>query len=146
MTSIAVDPVEAVIKLAQADSDLATATNSQIANRHRYGQDSGDWAYKSQSLIVQPASGQPNIYNGVQRLLLQARCYGETPAKAAEVWKGLQGLTRVERRRTVAVTPGTALVYFVVAQSAPIQLFDEDLSMPFYQVNLLASVAEDLVS
>lgn len=146
MSAIIVDPVEAVLNLAAMDADLVVATDGQIAERHRYGQDIGDWAYKSQSLIIQPGGGVPaDIYQSVQRIMLVARCYGETPHEAAEVYQALIGFCRYNGRRPVLTVPGMALVYYVVARTAPLLLFDEDLDMPFYQVNLEAEIAENLV-
>jgi hypothetical protein len=148
MTAIQVDPYEALVNLAAADTaGIAAAVGSQVALQHRYGQDSGDWPMRSSSLIIGPGAGVPELYVEVQGVIAEARCYGDTPADCALVHKALVGWTRHNGRREIAVTGGTALVYFVVVLTQPALFYDEMLNdMPYFLVLLQASVAEELVA
>lgn len=148
--TVEIDPLEAVIKLASADSALNTATGGRIDDRHHYGQDSGDWALDAASLVFMPSSGLPMLYTARQRLQLEARCYGDTFYAAGGVFRKLVDFTRHNERRTVAVTGGTALVYFVIMRGQPRQFVDEEArpngGMPYYETLLEALVAESLVA
>ena len=144
-----IDALEAVIKLAKADSALNTITGGRIDNRHHYGQDSGDWAQNAQSLVVFPSGGLPQLYLEAQRTQFEARCYGDTYFEAGQVLNKLVDFTRHNARRTVTITAGKALVYFVIVRGQPRQFMDEDVrplgGMPAYQVILEAQVAEQIV-
>jgi hypothetical protein len=148
--TVEIDPLEAVIKLAIADSALDTITGGRIDNRHHYGQDSGDWAQNAKSLIIQPAGGLPQLDLPIQRLQLEARCYGDTYYEAGKVYKKLADFTRQNQRRTVTTADGKALVYFVIIRGQPRQFLDEEArpngGMPAYQVILEAQIAEEIVN
>lgn len=148
--TVEINPLEAVIKLALADSALATATGSRIDSRNRYGQDTGDWALDAASLVVFPAAGQPYLDEaGVQNLQLEARCYADTYFEAGQVLAKLVDFTRHNERRTVTTSTGKALVYYVTMNQQPRQIIDEEArpngGMPAYQVFLMARVAEQIV-
>lgn len=144
-----IDPLEAVIKLAKADTALNTVTGGRIDNRHHYGQDAGDWAQNAQSLVMFPAGGLPDLYQAAQRIQLEARCYGDTFFEAGAVLAKLVDFTRIDYRRTVTTSAGKALVYFVILRGQPRQFLDEEIrpvgGMPAYQVILEALAAEQVV-
>jgi hypothetical protein len=146
---MSVDAIEAVLKLAQAYSGLATITGGRIAQRHRYGQDSGDWPLNGSSLILSPAGGDGLLYVTAQKQLIEARCYGDTPYACGQVWRELVAFSRVDGRRTVVVTEGVALVYYVIVRAQPRLLMDEEIrpngGMPAYAAVLEADVAETIV-
>lgn len=147
--TVEIDPVEAVIKLARADSALSTATGGRIDNRHRYGQDAGDWALGASSLVIFPSTGTPRLDLNLQGIQLEARCYGDTYFAAGAVYQKLVDFTRHNERRTVTTSAGKALVYYVVVRTQPRQVMDEEArpsgGMPLYQVFLEALVAEQVV-
>lgn len=143
---IEIDPLEALLNLAKADSGLNDATTGQIDNRHRYGQDTGDWELNSPSLIFTPTGGPSQLYVEVQKVQLEARCYGDTPYDAGLIARKLVDFARVNQRRTVQVTEGKALVYYAVIRGQTRLDFDEEIrpngGMPFYSVQLEAEVSE----
>jgi hypothetical protein len=150
MAVMEIDPLEAVIKLAIADTALNTATGGRIDNRHHYGQDAGDWALTASSLIIFPAAGLPQLDLPVQAGQYLANCYGDTYFEAGKVFKKLQDFCRHNERRTVTTLAGKALVYFVILRGQPRQFLDEEArpngGMPAYQVILEAQVAEEIVT
>lgn len=143
-----VDPYEAVIALAKDDPDLYAICSGQIAMEHKYGQDTGEWDQESNSLIFRPIGGLPDIYIGMQRVQIEAYCYGDTPHDCSEVYDKLIAFTR-QPRRTVGVTEGIALVHYVLTRANARLINDEEIrphGMPVYLVLIEAAVAEDLVN
>jgi len=106
--SAVVDPLEAVIALARADSALSTAVGARIDNRHHYGQSGSDWTLDAKSLVLNALSGVPQLYVNVQKPQIEARIYGDTFYDAGRVYNKLVDFMRVNERRTVAVTGGTS--------------------------------------
>jgi hypothetical protein len=79
---------------------------------------------------------------------MEAYCYGDTAYNCGQVYRKLIDFTRRDRR-TVNVTEGSALVYYVIARANPRLINDEEIrphGMPAYLVLLEAAVAEDLVN
>jgi len=141
--TIEVDPIEAVVALARADSGLSAITSNRIDHRHHFGQSTGDWPRLSRSLALIPSGGDVNVDIAVQRPLFEVRCYGDSHHDAMKVFKKLQDFCRVNERRTVAVTEGDALVYWVTLRTAPRQLVDPtSRDAPFVSAMLQAEVAE----
>lgn len=140
-----VDPIEALVALAKADTGLNTITGGRIDNRHHYGQRNGDWSQTAQSLIFQAIGGPSLLDDYWQRIQVEAICYGDTAYQAGQVYKKLVDFTR-RNRRTVAVTEGTALINYVVPLAEARLFLDEDArpegGMPAYLVNLEALVSE----
>lgn len=142
------DPFEAVIALAAADAGLAAITGGRVDMLHRYGQDVNDWPLNAQALTLTPATGAvPELNDPVQNLALAARCYGDTPLEAGQVYMKLVDWLRASAiKRTVAVTGGTALVYFVQPVSSPALGLDDEIrpggGMPFLGIQLQAQVSE----
>ena len=144
---MSVDPYEAVIKLAQADYNLADVTGDQIAQRHRYGQDSSEWDLDSAALVFRPVGGLPDLYIGQRIVQMEAHCYADTPLECEEIVGALIEWTR-QPRRVVEVTDGSALVYYVLPRANARLLMDEEIrpqGMPDYMVLLEAAVAESTV-
>jgi len=144
---MSVDPYEAVIKLAQADYNLADVTGNQIAQRHRYGQDSSEWDLDSAALVFRPVGGPPDLHLGQQRVQIEAHCYADTPIECGEIVRALIEWTR-QPRRVVEVTEGDALVYYVLPRANARLLMDDEIrpqGMPDYMVLLESAVAEQTV-
>ena len=144
---MSVDPYEAVIKLAQADYALSDVTSNQIAQRHRYGQDSSEWDLDSQALVFRPVGGLPDLYVSQQRVQIEAHCYADTPLECGEIVTALIEWTR-QPRRVVNVTNGQAMVYYVLPRANARLLMDDEIrpqGMPDYMVLLEAAVSEDLL-
>lgn len=144
-----VDPLEAVIKLMLADTNLLAVTGGRIDIRHHYGQRAGDWPQTAQSLILIPIGGTPIVDDFWSNMQLVAYCYGDTPYQAWQVCKRLWAFTRRERR-TVTVTEGKALINYVVPLSEARFLLDDDArpegGMPAYLVTLEIQVSEITVT
>jgi len=142
-----VDPFEALVTLAQQNSGLADETGGRIDVMHHYGQDAGDWPLDAKSLVLTPVSGVPPILDDtVQRVGLEARCYGDTPFDAGRVYMRLVDWLRTAERVTVDVTGGTALVYYVIQTSSQRLALDDEVrpggGMPFYGIPLRAEISE----
>lgn len=150
MSSIGVDPYEAVLELAQADTGLIAVVSTRIDMQHRYGQDTDDWDLDARSLTLTPVGGAPEWDDQVQRIQIEARCYGDTPADAGDVYRALVGFCRAKEGEKIAVTGGSALIYFVLPVSAPRLILENEIrpqgGMPYYLVLLQAEVAELLVT
>lgn len=149
--SLEVDPFEAVIALAQRDSDLRHETNGQIDLWHRYGQDANDWPLNSKAFTLTPTTGvPPQLNDEVQRLGFEARCYGNTPFDAGQVYKKFVDWVRKAERQVVEVTGGKALVYYVVPTTSPRFGLEEKLrpggGMPYYAISLKAEISELFVT
>lgn len=143
-----VDPLEAVIKLAQADSGLNTITGGRIAQRHHYGQDAGEWALDAASLVFRPVGGPPQLSVCAWQIQAEAWCYADTPFLCGQVSRRLRAWCRAVNKAAIAVIEGDALVYWVVARSEPRLMMDGDVrpnGMPAYVMLLEASVAEETV-
>lgn len=143
-----VDPYEAVIALAMADSALYSRVAGRIAQQHRYGQGSTDWPLDAGALVMLPAAGAPHLSAAVQRFQLEARCYADTPYKAGQIWRDLVAFSRVNDRRVATVSEGSALVYYVVIRAEPRLIIDDEIrprGMPAYLALLEAAVSENLI-
>ena len=140
-----VDPIEALVALAKADTALNTITGGRVDDRHRYGQRNGDWSQTDKALTFQAIGGPSLLDDFWQRIQVQARCYGDTPYQAGQVYKKLVDFTR-RNRRTVTVTEGKALINYVIPLAEARFILDEDArpegGMPAYLVNLEALVSE----
>ena len=143
--TVEVDPYEALIKLALADGGISTAVSNRGDIWHHYGQDTGDWSLTDSSLIFVPAGGPMNRDDNVQDVLVEARCYGDSPYYCNQVWKKLLDWSRNKNERRVqAVTEGNALIYFVLPLEHPRLFFDEDIrpngGMPYFAIPLQAKI------
>ena len=147
-----VDALDALIHLALADSGLSSLLSNRIADRHRYGQDTGDWPQDAQALTLSPVPGAvPDVDCGTQVMQVDARCYGDTFFAAGEVYKKLVDFTRHDARRVVTVPDvGEALIYNVTLNGTPRkEMLDEvrpNGGMPAFIVNLICRVAEQTVT
>lgn len=154
MAIIEIDPYEALVALALADSDIAAQVGTQVDIWHHYGQDAGDWPLTSKSLVFVPSGGEMDRDNPWFVPLFEVRCYGDSPFDCGQVWRALVAWTvEHNERRTVTVTEGKALVQYILpqpGQGMPRLLFDEDVrpngGMPFYSVLMQAEVANQTVT
>jgi hypothetical protein len=128
----------------KAHNGLNTVTGGRIDNRHHFNQTSG-WAQTDRALTIQPIGGPSLLDDYWQQVQLQARCYGDTPYQAGQVYKKLIDFTRQERR-TVTVTEGKALINYIVPLAEARLILDEDArpegGMPAYLVNLDTQISE----
>jgi hypothetical protein len=147
---IEIDPYEAIITLAQADSGLTGECGDRIDIWHHYGQDSEDWALDAKSCIFVPIGGELARDDDVNFMMpvLQARCYGDSPFDCYQVWKKLMDITFTNARRVVTTTAGDALISYLhptAGNGMPQFFFDEEIrpngGMPYYSVQLQAGVS-----
>lgn len=167
---IDVDPYEALINLARLDPSIAAVCNvynpapptgdgaflrHQVDMRHRYGQehDSYDgprWKDDSQGLTFTPSGGSPQLFVRIHAVTFEARCYGDTTKEAQAVHKALMEMCRVNEQREVAVTGGTALVYWVKPLIGPRLIVEPEIrpsgGIPCWVAQLKAEVSEQLVA
>ena len=159
-----VDPYEAIINLARVDPSIATLCNvfdddgaflwHQVDMRHHYGQehDSYDgprWEHNSQGLTFTPSGGSPQLAVRVQAVTLEARCYGDTPQEAQQVYQALMEFCRINGQRVIPVTGGDALVYWVKPLIGPRLIVEPEVrpngGIPCWVAQLKAEVSEELV-
>jgi len=168
---IDVDPYEALINLARTDPSIMGVCGvynpapplgdgawlrTQVDMRHRYGQENEDvydgprWAQDSQGLTFTPSGGSPELDVRVQAITFEARCYGDTVKDAADVYKALMELCRVNEQRVVPVTGGSALVYWARPLTGPRSIVEPEVrpngGMPCWVVQIKAEVSEELVT
>lgn len=157
MFTFEIDPYEALITLALADSGLTSLVSTRIDVWHHYGQDSGDWGQTAQSLVLRPFDGEFHTDDQADtawcRPLIEARCYGDSPYDCGQVWQKLMSLCSRAYRQTVTVNSQTALINYFLPQPGggmPRLGFDEDVrpngGMPFYSVILAAEVSAESVT
>lgn len=143
-----IDAVEAVINLAKNHHGLMVVTDGRIDIRHRYGQDAGDWPLNSRSLVLSPAGGVDAVDPTVQRVAIEARCYGDTYYDAGQVYRELRLLCK-QVRRAAHTGGGLALVYYLVIRGNLRRMMDEEVrpngGIPVFQVILETAVAEEAV-
>ena len=142
-----IDPLAAVIALVKADVGLQALVEDRIAERHKFGLTTARaWPTPAPALQLLPVPGtQPDREVGFQRLRLEARCYGDRPATAGEVYAALVALTRRTNRAVVPTANGAALIYFLLLDGTPESGFDDDIKIDVQRVYLVAEVAEDPV-
>lgn len=148
--TVEVDALEVIIAAMKADAAVNAAAGGRIDDRHRYGQNSGDWSQSAAALTISPAAGLPLLSdNGAWRGVYSALCFGDTPYDAGVVLKALKTFTDTNARRVIAVTEGNALLYYAVLRGAArLVLIDDvrpDGGMPAYQVLIEALVADQTV-
>jgi len=143
-----IDPYEAIIALALADSGLTAVCSTRIDIWHRYGQGADSWSTNDPSLIFVPSGGEADRDNAWSRPLLEARCYATSPFDCGLVWKKLNDFVFNQPRRTITITDGKALINYILpvaGDGMPRLQFDEDIKpnggLPFYAVQLVAEVS-----
>lgn len=141
-----IDPLAATLALCRADTTLALLVNSQIAEKHKFGMPSGGWPTPSKALQLAPDFGaEPDLSAGMQKLRLEARCYGDRPSEAMRVYRALVERTRTANRKVVATSNGNALVYWLLLDGSPRVEQDPDTHVDLVIVPLKAAVAEQSV-
>jgi hypothetical protein len=133
---------EAVIAHLRADVSLMDLANNQLGAKHQYGASGGQWTPGSASLVVMLDGGFPDIYLPWQQPRLEVRCYGPTVYEAALIYSRLVEVSRETSRARVTTEKGLALVYWLLMESSPSQLYDPDLEMDFLMVFMRAAVNE----
>lgn len=153
--AIEVDPYEALLNLALGDTRLTDVVGTQIDMRHHYGQDSedgyADWDPTSQALTFTPVGGlRPDWYDQVQRVQIEARCYGDTELEATAVYRALIDFSRMNEKAVIAVTGGEALVYVIYPIGSPQLIVEPEVrpngGIPVLVVRMGLEVSECLVS
>lgn len=143
-----VDPYETVIKAALAHDALTEVVADRIADRHRYGQDFGDWGQDKKALTISAISGvAPNLDLPIHSIGLQATCFGDTFPDAEQVVIALRDFTRKSERVTIAVEGGLALLYRILFTSSPTKIVLDEVrpagGMPAFVIPMRAEVADE---
>ena len=145
-----VDPLSAVVDYLSADAALVSLTNGQIAVKHRFGLSAGrGWTISPGTGALQVryvAGGVPDLYGEVQRIRVEARCYGVDQEEAGHVYRRLVGISRETRRELVHANGYTAMLYFFEQDQSPEFLFDPDLELDMVMAFYVAEVAETEVT
>jgi hypothetical protein len=144
-----ISPLLANIELLRGFADLNVLTQGRVAVKHKFGmaQDSG-WPTPSQAIQLAYASGElPDLYAGTWRTRLEARCYGESPERAEQVYTTLIGLLDEMTRTVVEVgdPDGKALIYYLAPDDSQADR-DADVNVDFVRAFLITSVAKDAVA
>lgn len=141
-----INALTAIINHLESDADLVSLIGARIAAKHKFGTGTADaWTAPSKALTVAQSGGDPDVDTAVQRLRLEARCYGERQREASKVYNALVSITRPFERTVVETADGRALVYYLVMDSGPDFLYDIDLEIDYIQAFLRTAVAEEAV-
>lgn len=142
-----IDPLATVIRHLLNNSNLANQVQGRIAAKHKFGMGGATaWPLPSKALTIQPdIGGRPDLYVGWQTPRLEARCYGASQDEAAQVYRLLMDITRGTSRAVAPTADGNALLYWLVPDSSPAFVFDQELNIDLAIVFLRAAVAEEAV-
>lgn len=143
--TLILDPLEAVIKYLLADAELTALVGGRIAERHEYGEDEGGWTLPETGIQIQLDSGTPQVDLPIQQLRLEVSIFSGAVEDAVKVYRRIVQLTRDTGRVVVSTTDGKAVMYWMVISSAPSQLYDADLDVPYILFFLEAVTAEEAV-
>jgi len=130
-----INSLEAVIQYFKT----AGLSTTQIASKDRFGE---TWDVGSKAVVVNLDGGDPDIYLPVQNVRLEVRCFGQDRFQALQLLTEVITLSRSTHRVSVAVTDGTALIYYINPASGPSALFDMDLQMDFALMFFESKIAE----
>jgi hypothetical protein len=141
-----IDPLEAVLSLAQANADIAALVGNRVAAKHKFATKAGGpsaWTTPSKALVIRyDVGGQQELYIDNQCIRLAAECYGEDAQQAGRVYTAVIALFRVDDRRVAPTSQGNALIYWVVPDGTPLSTRNEDVQADMITVPLQACVAE----
>lgn len=147
-----IDPIATVIAYLSAEPAVRAVVGSRLAAKHKYGLGLSDnetnpdaWTPGQQALRIQPAGGTPDVDTATQRLDLVATCFGESQARAMEVYRGLITACRHTERTRVPTADGDALLYYLVAVGAPVFGFEpigDQVGVDYVTVTLRCAVSE----
>lgn len=151
MSNVVINPYEALVALAKADTDISGLVGTRVDVYHHYGQSAGDWSTEDPSLIFIPTGGVLDMYNGWMRPEFFARCYAPSVNQAMKIWEALIAFS-IEKnyRREIGITDSkTALVEFVLPLEGggmPSYGLDDDIvaqngGLPYLEATYRTSVA-----
>ena len=132
-----IDPLACVIQYFKASS-LST---EQIAEKYRYGD--GGWSAGTPSILVRLDGGNADLYLPAQEVRLEVRCYAKNSELAMKILAELISLSRKTNRNKVVIGSKNALLYWLLQDSGPSLLTDEDLKMAYALMFFAARIAED---
>lgn len=141
-----IDPLTVVLDYLATDNSLDSLTNGQIAAKHKFGMDRDrGWSVSAGqgALQVRYVPGAiPELYDEIQAVRLEARCYGITQDEAGAVWRRLVALSRDTHRELVNTTDGAGLLFWLVQDTSPEFSIDPDVSIDMILATFQAEVAE----
>jgi hypothetical protein len=147
-----IDPIATIIAYLASSAAVRDVTGGRIAAKHKYALGLSDddvapdaWPTAAQALRVQPGAGTPDFNTRTQRLDLQVTCFGESQARAMEVYRAVVSVTRDTERTRVITGDGDALLYYLVAVGAPTFGFEsigEQIGVDVVTFTLRTAVAE----
>ncbi len=149
-----IDALTAWIAYIGSDADLRTLIGDRIAAKHRFAMGQADntalsgWETPAQALQLAPDPGTPSDTSScgtMERMRLEARCYGDGQVEAAAVYNRLVALSRGFQRTTVLTGAGRALLYWFQLDGSPQFDRDPDVRVDFYRAFFLAASARDAV-
>lgn len=147
-----IDPIATVIAFLAQSPPVYALTQGRVAAKHKYGLGlNGDyvapdaWVVGAQALRIQPGGGTPDINASVQRLDLLVTCFGESQARAMDVYRGVVTTCRGMVRSRVPTQAGDALLYTLNPVGAPafgFEVLGEQIGVDMVTVTLRTSVSE----
>lgn len=147
-----IDPVATVIAYLLATPAVRGLVGTRIAAKHKYALGLSDndaqpdaWPTAAQALRIALSTGTPDLNTRTQRLDLQVTCFGESQARAMEVYRAVVETCRDTERSRVATGDGDALLYYLVAIGAPVFGFEpigDQIGVDTVAFTLRTAVAE----
>lgn len=140
-----IDPLEAMLVLAQAHQPLTALVGDRIAAAHDFATQNKKTSWKTPSrafVLRYDIGGQQDIHVADQCVRLAGECYGEDAADAGLVYTAIVSLFRIDERQVVDTSRGKALIYWVVPDGTPRTDRNPDVLVDFISVPLKVCVAE----
>jgi len=132
------EAIEAVIQFLKT----AGLSTSQIASKKHYGD---GWEPHSPAVIVRLDGGDPKLYTEMRNVRIEVSCYAASDYAALLLMNEVTAAFKLAERKTVVITGGTALIYWINEASGKSVLFDEDMQMDFALQFFEAAVCETLL-
>ncbi len=134
--------LESAIAYLRGNAGLSALVGDRVADKHRFGVQSGDWPVPSSAVQVRYDGGGSELYLTVQVSRLEITCYGKSRYEATKVYNALVTACRASTKVPVQTTQGKALVYWMNLVSAPSVWRDADVNVDGLLVFAEICVAE----
>jgi len=143
-----IDPLETCINHVLAHPAVQATVEGRVGAKHKYAQATSTppapWLLTARSItLADDGNVAPDISIGQHTGRLDVRCYGSSAYEAKQAYLAFLACVRATETRCAVITQaGTALLYWLVMDTSPSQLYDSDLSLDFVQCFARYAVAE----
>ena len=144
-----IDPVEAMLNLFRADAALVAATGGRIAVQHKYALDDNArgtaWPTSSPAVCVIGSGDVAATTAGMLTGRVLVYAFAPTPFGCAELWSMVDAICRIDVRRNVSTSRGTALIYSTELDTSPTPGVDSELTIAYGSGGVRYRIATDAV-